>query len=379
MEESGWLDQETPYNIRQPAAQGETLVVVDHSIKKQDIADADAQETARQSLTYTKRTQHGIPGEDCNVDKNHATNSHEVLERRGEIYFQLNFFLDVKLSYHASLGAIALDQRSSYVNIKNNKTNHDKSEGQNATDTSNDFVTARPGIEHFSSLAADENAPWSRWCRKKATPNSIRSVCIHIDSDEKVYRWKPGSNITFNVKRDSFPNLAYADRATRWLEAGVQAWNDCAIGVKFEKVADDMLVVFSLVYSRICDTAPNLLADAFFPNDPQSFRRLCVYESAFKACPQWMDRIMCHELGHILGARHEFAPERESKYPCLVIDERNPSSTMGYEWDMTKPSIQSTDMIGMKQFYAATATKVDEYPIVDLDPREKEWEDVANN
>lgn len=92
----------------------------------------------------------------------------------------------------------------------------------------------------------------------------------------------------------------------------------------------------------------NVFAEAFFPNE-DDLSYLNVYSAAFQpGTVQYLKNIFLHELGHVLGFRHEFAPELEKEEECVQLGPRNPLSVMGYEFP---PQIQTTDKESAEAFY----------------------------
>ncbi|KAI0384340.1 hypothetical protein F5Y04DRAFT_227186 [Hypomontagnella monticulosa] len=257
---------------------------------------------------------------------------------------------DIELNSQASVGSIGLDRHSEYVRVGNHL-----------------LESLESHIEHIPHPTNEINTPWHR-C--KTEPDSISSIYLHVKSPGKVHRWKPGSTITFNVNCESFPEPAYTSHAIECLETAANEWNKGDLGVRFERVADSEPAVFQLMYSAPCRYRPAQLADSFFPGDPRHQQRLCVYEVAFgKESHGWMANVFCHELGHILGLRHEFARERELGSPAMLLGESNGSSIMNYFDELGKMGIQKSDYDGVKRFYQPDIKEYDGYTIVNEKPR----------
>ncbi|KAI1140647.1 Metalloprotease [Hypoxylon sp. FL0543] len=191
------------------------------------------------------------------------------------------------------------------------------------------------------------------------------TAAINLGFNGTIYRWRPKSTIKYNVNRN-FPR-SKLEYAVMCLEEAGGEWNRADIGVKFERVADDEPAVFQLVYAT---SEEDCLASAFFPGAKLEARQLVVYEKAFEECYyRWMTNLFCHELGHILGLRHEFAPEREKSCPCVVWGSRNASSVMNYFGsDLRRMRLQRTDYGELREFYRCDATEYRSFPIVDVDP-----------
>ncbi|KAI1212557.1 uncharacterized protein F4807DRAFT_413510 [Annulohypoxylon truncatum] len=200
-------------------------------------------------------------------------------------------------------------------------------------------------------------------CRRGKDLDSICSINLGLDNI--IYRWKFGSVIKYNVSRASFPTPERAISATKCLEQAAKEWNDGAIGVRFERVADDAKAVFQLVYIPIDENHPRRLAHSFLAWPQYTRQRLLVYELAFSRLCHSMVDVFCHELGHVLGLRHEFSLEKEKTCPSVQWGPRNQESVMAY----SSFRIQETDITELKRFYEFRGKEYKGFEIVDLDPK----------
>lgn len=98
-----------------------------------------------------------------------------------------------------------------------------------------------------------------------------------------------------------------------------------------------------------------LVAQAFFPN-ANDLENMTVYKRAFDAdLKPHMWRFFLHELGHVLGLRHEFAMDPPSiKHPrteggATQLGPRDPLSVMHYRDD--PPMITAFDEETTRAFY----------------------------
>jgi hypothetical protein len=171
---------------------------------------------------------------------------------------------------------------------------------------------------------------------------------LQVGLGDKIPRWKANTTINFAALEQGYPEPEMALLAANKLNEAAEEWNALNLGVKFawvEKI-EDAAFVLSFAPQR----SPGTLAEAFFPNDID-LNSLIVYPFAFQPGKvQYLRNIFLHELGHVLGLRHEFAPELEkgAGFDSIQVGPRNPTSVMGYEFP---PLMQTSDIDSTKVFY----------------------------
>ncbi|OTA79525.1 hypothetical protein M434DRAFT_18017 [Hypoxylon sp. CO27-5] len=251
---------------------------------------------------------------------------------------------------------------------KNNVIDLDKVLAKPDVNISRALRRVDAALNHAPDFMNERDTPMYR-CKTQA--ESINCIYLHVSSEDTIYRWEPESVITFNINCSSFPNSIYARRAAACLESAAEKWNVGNLGVRFERVADDTPAVFQLVYSAFHRRDPLRLADSFFPGDSWHQQHLCVYDLAFnkvKGNYDWLINIFCHELGHILGLRHEFAGTKELDEPSVQLGENNDSSIMNYFEDLSEMRIQESDYVEVRDFYRSRG-EYDRFKVVDVIPR----------
>jgi hypothetical protein len=165
-------------------------------------------------------------------------------------------------------------------------------------------------------------------------------------------RWVPGSVIRWAAFRTGFGSLEDANFAAQQLHMAAKNWNDAKIGVTFEWVESIKDAAFVLCYGGDGGTT---LAEAFFPNSNR-LNTVYIYSQAFDK--DWRDnmrKVFTHELGHVLGLRHEFAMDPDpNRYEGEAEQwgPRNPMSVMNYREE--PPEIQQSDIVSTKMYYALT-------------------------
>ncbi|KAK8139491.1 zincin [Apiospora sp. TS-2023a] len=173
-------------------------------------------------------------------------------------------------------------------------------------------------------------------------------------------RWAKGSILTFNGDPHSFPTDRSYRRAIRFLEQAASEWNDVIHPyVRFRRISDKQLATFQLTYRDLTEQGGNTTYATSFCPDPRhdstAPRELIVYALSFQAENlEFMVNIFCHELGHVLGFRHENAieiPEFES-LAAVQFGPRNPLSVMGNDLPLSMMRIDLLDAVWARNYYA---------------------------
>jgi hypothetical protein len=184
---------------------------------------------------------------------------------------------------------------------------------------------------------------------------------------EQIPRWKYGSVINFATYADGYPAPGDAIYAANCLIEAAEVWNSARIGVTFKWVPNVDDAAFVLAYGGELGT---VLASAFFPSN-SPLETLYVYQYGFDKT-EWtakrgkytnygiMKNAFLHELGHVLGLRHEFAmnPDETFEGGAIRIGSANIESVMSYVFP---PELQESDIQDTRYFYKHP-------PIVDYSP-----------
>jgi hypothetical protein len=163
---------------------------------------------------------------------------------------------------------------------------------------------------------------------------------VAMTKDGKVIRWKPGTILSYRVVRSSFQNQQQYDLVCTNLKAATEAWEKtCGINFQHNVQQDGEPGTSPNGCLFVCyafDAGGSVIASSFFPSDPPDRRHLLIDPSYFTTS---FDKVgvFRHELGHILGFRHEHirneAPPvcpNEPLWDTQVLSAYDPHSVMHY-------------------------------------------------
>ncbi|KAI1655862.1 hypothetical protein F4813DRAFT_365570 [Daldinia decipiens] len=245
--------------------------------------------------------------------------------------------------------------QTSVDDIQINEVNLDDPGTKPSSDATNATKGVKDDLEHLSASKAStiQSGCSHRLCKTESS--SVRSLFIHVGGPRCICRWKWGSTITFSVKSESFndDHESY-EHTIASAEKAAMEWNKGEIGIRFQRVTENMPAVFQITYAGVCRPDPRLFAEAFFPGDSPPKRQLQVYAPCFDKNArfhEYMANILYHEFGHILGLRHEFADEEA--WDSVLVGGRNRLSVMNYFDHPSEIQIQDDDYANTKRFYSS--------------------------
>jgi hypothetical protein len=197
-----------------------------------------------------------------------------------------------------------------------------------------------------------------------------------------LIRWAPGQNLTYCVLRASFPTQAEYDSVVNQIREATEDWKEtCNIGFAHVRAADNLTpgptppagVLFTV---RKFPLTGGVIASAFFPQEGPERRHVLIGPAYFTTSFNRVG-VLRHELGHVLGFRHEHI-RSEAPAACFTgempdgntvpLTDYNPTSVMHYfcggVGDINL-AISSLDRLGARMVYPFTpsATGLDE-PVV---------------
>jgi hypothetical protein len=205
--------------------------------------------------------------------------------------------------------------------------------------------------------------------------NLARGLSVHRKNHTKViFRWQPRSTLTYFIVEDGF--TAEQRRSLRQtMKQAARAWMGTGLRLSFKRTDDKVTATFHVKFSKAIG---NNYAIACFPDAKD-----CTLRIGKHTLKAWnhLFHILCHELGHIIGLRHEFWKEdgEGETEPAVYLTFRklDPDSVMNARnaKDLTRLAISRHDAEDARMFYRLPAGRQSDsgalrgYTIVDRDPK----------
>lgn len=203
-------------------------------------------------------------------------------------------------------------------------------------------------------------------CRTEVRARKRNILRIVVDATEGfVPLWEENLVLRWGFNEASLAGFqnpkAIKDKTRELLGKAIAAWGDAA-PIRFTENDDNS--DFQMVVEQHDDCTPQgcTLAQAFFPDAGR--HDLFVFPKMFGQNDHEQVDTLTHEIGHVFGLRHFFAPEAESDFPSEVFGDHEPFSIMNYG---ANSELTDADRNDLKRLYqgawSGELTKVNGTPI----------------
>ena len=196
----------------------------------------------------------------------------------------------------------------------------------------------------------DESVVCETDVRGYELPGDRNPLEIVVDATEGfIPLWGPEVTLRWRFQPQSmtlFVNPAAAEIYLRNLFAlGLAQWADAA-PVKFKEA--DEAWDFEIVVNPHPSCRPTggcTLARAFFPDAGR--HDLMIFPTMFDQSQEEREETMAHELGHVFGLRHFFAPVSETEWASKIFGSHNHFSIMNYGSASTMTQADRDDLAAL--------------------------------
>ncbi|PPL04279.1 matrixin family metalloprotease [Parapedobacter indicus] len=166
---------------------------------------------------------------------------------------------------------------------------------------------------------------------------------VGITRNGNILRIEDPTDIKYAIIKKSFSSSEY-EKLVVYLKDATDDWSRVC-NVAFNHVSrldatlevDDNPEEVTFIVRKMRTSKRGLLASAFFPYDPKPERRMLITPAFFQTSFE-KTGILRHEIGHILGFRHEhirsgapaICPKNESVDHTIELTDYDPQSVMHY-------------------------------------------------
>ncbi len=180
---------------------------------------------------------------------------------------------------------------------------------------------------------------------------------IPLWAENQVLRWR------FNAAAlEVFQNPdALAAAVEALLASAISAWG-YAVPIRFSKSDDNPDFEIVIESRDNCNTRGCTLARAFFPDSGR--HTLHVFPKMFGPSEKEQVDTLAHEIGHVFGLRHFFAPDQETQWPSEIFGEHQPFTIMNYGAQSEVTELDRSDLAKLYQnAWRGTLTRINGTPI----------------
>lgn len=179
-----------------------------------------------------------------------------------------------------------------------------------------------------------------------------RKLTVAADRNGKASLWPPGTIIKYCIMRSSFSSKSSYDSVVKNMRVATNDWMKiCKVQFEYLPILDKKVIdvetfpepVFFIV--RQINAEGAFIAQSFFPNDP-SYERMLLIDYSFFTSRFSKAGVLRHELGHVLGFRHEHIWSKDgscagedviqAEVGAIPVTKYDPYSVMHYPCGLNK-------------------------------------------
>jgi hypothetical protein len=202
----------------------------------------------------------------------------------------------------------------------------------------------------------------------------MSSLCLSVGYKGTLPLWKPFTVIKIHVSKT---RMVHFDATVRALQTAIDDWNATNPDPndprpRFERVRRKEEATCQVkfrrqpagVHNALDQKKGDLLARAFFPGDDPV---IIIYSAAFQDENRpFLKNVFYHELIHVQGVRHYFAPGEDMRYdicPSTTIGRDDELSVSNYLFPLSLLKIRDSDVDALKALYSLSDATYKGFPV----------------